>query len=88
METPESGDPLETRAVLLLFLVLAGKSLASTLHRRGIHFLPESAVYMAIGCFAAAGMRWGGHDAAVKMSSRFFYMALLPPIVFEVGFLD
>jgi hypothetical protein len=100
MESPAPGhstmaslESLESRAIVLLFLVFLAKSVAAHLHKRGVHWVSETAVYMFTGLISATLLHWfsGGGDATehergqfFRMSSRFFYLALLPPIVFEV----
>lgn len=97
---PASLESLESRAILLLLLVFISKSLSSFLHKIGVTWLSETAVYMVTGLSAALLLSWKsllpgagvggagngeGEGYLFRMSSRFFYMALLPPIVFEVG---
>ncbi|KXS12254.1 hypothetical protein M427DRAFT_34974 [Gonapodya prolifera JEL478] len=90
---------LELRAMVMLALVVLAINFAQYMKKKKFHYVSESSVYMIIGFSVAllwtrviAPLVDGDEDATsglnkvVQLSSTFFYMVLLPPIVFEGGY--
>ncbi|KAJ3341031.1 hypothetical protein HDU93_005895 [Gonapodya sp. JEL0774] len=90
---------LEVRAVVMLGLVIMAVNLAQFMKKKKFHYVSESSAYMIIGFLIAllwthviAPLVDGDRDATsglnkvMQLSSTFFYMVLLPPIVFEGGY--
>ncbi|KAI8587851.1 Sodium/hydrogen exchanger family-domain-containing protein [Geranomyces variabilis] len=77
------------RAVLMLTLIAVAMNINVFLHKKKFHYLGETAVYILLGLVVAMGwtaMSYDSENTAIQLNSKFFYMVLLPPIIFEGGF--
>ncbi|KAJ3206834.1 Sodium/hydrogen exchanger 8, partial [Dinochytrium kinnereticum] len=84
-----STHALFIRALLMLSLMLVSMNVNGVLHKKGFHYLSESAVMILLGVLVAMGWTAMSYDEAnkdIQLSANFFYMVLLPPIIFEGGF--
>ncbi|KAJ3189487.1 Sodium/hydrogen exchanger 8 [Gaertneriomyces sp. JEL0708] len=73
----------------MLTLIAVAMNLNAFLHRKHFHYLGESALYILLGLLVAMGwtaISYDEQNKAIQLSSKFFYMVLLPPIIFEGGF--
>ncbi|KAJ1547809.1 Golgi transport complex subunit 6, partial [Cladochytrium tenue] len=85
----ESTHSLFIRALLLLSMILVSMNINGLLHKLKFHYLSESAVTIILGLIVAVGWTAISYDetnADIQLSSNFFYMVLLPPIIFEGGY--
>ncbi|KAJ3413895.1 Sodium/hydrogen exchanger 8 [Chytridiales sp. JEL 0842] len=88
-ETHSSTHALFIRALLMLSMILVTMNINGFLHKIRFHYLSESAVTILLGLVVAMGWTAISYDetnADIQLSSDFFYMVLLPPIIFEGGF--
>ncbi|KAJ3288556.1 hypothetical protein HK104_008102 [Borealophlyctis nickersoniae] len=77
------------RAVLMLSLILIAMNINVFLKKRQFHYLSETSVYILLGVIVAMGwtaISYDEQNTAIQLNSKFFYMVLLPPIIFEGGF--
>lgn len=85
----EEQHALFVSALLMLTLILVALNINRFLHARHFHYLSETAVYILLGFVTAIGWTALAYDAEnknIQLNSKFFYMVLLPPIIFEGGF--
>ncbi|KAJ3203903.1 hypothetical protein HDU82_006225, partial [Entophlyctis luteolus] len=85
----ESEHALFIRAILMLSLILLSMNVNGMLHKIKFHYLSETAVTIILGVVAALAWTTISYDstnADIQLNSDFFYMVLLPPIIFEGGY--
>ncbi|KAJ3127920.1 hypothetical protein HK098_005561 [Nowakowskiella sp. JEL0407] len=84
----EETHALFVRAVIMLVLILIAMHINGFLHYKKFHYLGESAVTIILGLFVTTMWRLidSSTSTNIQLSSKFFYMFLLPPIIFEGGF--
>ncbi|TPX65983.1 hypothetical protein SpCBS45565_g04793 [Spizellomyces sp. 'palustris'] len=85
----EEQHQLFIRAILMLSLIAVAMNINLFLHKKKFHYLGETAVYILLGLVVAMGwtaISYDEQNKAIQLSSKFFYMVLLPPIIFEGGF--
>ncbi|KAJ3389238.1 Sodium/hydrogen exchanger 8 [Entophlyctis sp. JEL0112] len=85
----ESEHTLFIRAILMLSLILLSMNINGMLHKIKFHYLSETAVTIILGVIAALAWTTISYDstnADIQLNSDFFYMVLLPPIIFEGGY--
>ncbi|KNC99631.1 sodium/hydrogen exchanger 3 [Spizellomyces punctatus DAOM BR117] len=85
----EEQHQLFVRAILMLSLIAVAMNINVFLHKKKFHYLGETAVYILLGLVVAMGwtaISYDEQNKAIQLSSKFFYMVLLPPIIFEGGF--
>jgi hypothetical protein len=76
-------------AFLMLVLILIALNINRFLHSKNFHYISETAVYIILGFVVAIGWTALSYDAentSIQLNSKFFYLVLLPPIIFEVLF--
>jgi len=85
----EEDQSMFVRAVLMLGLIVVAYHLGAIAHKFHFHLLGENAITMLLALIV--GIIWetasGGNeniDRDIRLNSKFFYMVLLPPIIFEV----
>lgn len=80
------------KAVLILILMMLAVNLAHLCKKLKFHYLGESAIFILFGLLCGilyvfiVSRGTNELNSAIQMSSKFFYMVLLPPIIFEGGF--
>ncbi|KAJ3024064.1 Sodium/hydrogen exchanger 8 [Thoreauomyces humboldtii] len=85
----EETHTLFVRAILMLVLIAVAMNINVFLHKKKFHYVGETAVYILLGLVVAMGwtaLSYDEENKAIQLSSKFFYMVLLPPIIFEGGF--
>ncbi|KAI8842725.1 Sodium/hydrogen exchanger family-domain-containing protein [Chytriomyces cf. hyalinus JEL632] len=85
----ENEHALFIRALLMLSLILISMNINGFLHKIKFHYLSETAVTILLGLVVAMGWTTISYDttnADIQLNSDFFYMVLLPPIIFEGGY--
>ncbi|KAI9104953.1 Sodium/hydrogen exchanger family-domain-containing protein [Phlyctochytrium arcticum] len=85
----EEQHQLFIRAMLMLTLIVVAMNINVFLQKHKFHYLGETAVYILLGLVVAMGwtaISYDEQNKAIQLSSKFFYMVLLPPIIFEGGF--
>jgi uncharacterized membrane protein YhaH (DUF805 family) len=89
-KTPHNEHFLFIQALLMLTLILISLNINRFLHAKKFHYLSESAVMILLGFIVAIGWTAISYDAenkTIQLNSSFFYLVLLPPIIFEVHFI-
>jgi hypothetical protein len=74
-------------AFLMLVLILIALNINRFLHSKNIHYISETAVYIILGFVVAIGwtaLSYDSENTSIQLNSKFFYLVLLPPIIFEV----
>lgn len=74
-------------ALVMLTLILIALNINRFLYSRNFHYLSETAIYILLGFVVAIGwtaMSYDSENKSIQLNSKFFYMVLLPPIIFEV----
>ncbi|RKO93646.1 Sodium/hydrogen exchanger family-domain-containing protein, partial [Blyttiomyces helicus] len=77
------------KAILMLILILVVMNVDLLFKKMHFHYLSETSVNILLGLLVATGwtaMSYDEENTAIQLSSKFFYMVLLPPIIFEGGF--
>ncbi|KAJ3033370.1 hypothetical protein HDV00_006478, partial [Rhizophlyctis rosea] len=77
------------RALVMLSLIVIAMNLNVFLKKKEFHHISETAVYIILGLLTATGwtaISYDEENTAIQLNSKFFYMVLLPPIIFEGGF--
>ncbi|TPX61329.1 hypothetical protein PhCBS80983_g01218 [Powellomyces hirtus] len=85
----EEQHTLFVRVFLMLTLIAVAMNINVFLHKKKFHYLGETAVYILLGLVVAMGwtaISYDEQNKAIQLSSKFFYLVLLPPIIFEGGF--
>ena len=85
----EEQHQLFVTALLMLILILIALNINRFLHSKNFHYISETAVYILLGFVVAIGWTALSYDAentTIQLNSKFFYLVLLPPIIFEVTF--
>jgi sodium/hydrogen exchanger 8 len=70
-------------------MLLIGSLVGNFLHKKHFHYLPESGVFIILGCiFGAIMLAARGQSAAssMKFDADFLTLCLLPPIIFYSGY--
>jgi hypothetical protein len=89
IDITESEHFLFIEAALMLTLILIGLNINRFLHAQNFHYLSESAVFILLGFVAAIAWTAISYDEGnktIQLNASFFYLVLLPPIIFEVKF--
>ena len=75
-------------AFLMLVLILIALNINRYLHSKNFHYISETAVYILLGFVVAIGwtaLSYDSENTSIQLNSKFFYLVLLPPIIFEVS---
>lgn len=83
---------LISRSILMLALILVSLNIAGWMKKHHMRYFGETAMYISVGLATSIVFRVISffvtndvlHD--VQLSTSFFYMVLLPPIIFEGGY--
>lgn len=96
IETSNEGETknLFFEAAMLCCLVLFVLSVGGLMKKHKFHYFGETAMCMMTGLIVGLLFMWFTHsefnesilDKDIQLSADFFYMVLLPPIIFEAGF--
>jgi uncharacterized membrane protein YhaH (DUF805 family) len=84
----EDEHQIFVSAFLMLVLILIALNINRYLHSKNFHHISETAVYILLGFVVAIGWTALAYDAentSIQLNSKFFYLVLLPPIIFEVS---
>lgn len=83
----EDEHQLFISAFLMLVLIVIALNINRFLHSKHFHYISETAVYIILGFVVAIGwtaMSYDAENTSIQLNSKFFYLVLLPPIIFEV----
>lgn len=78
---------LYVRTLFMLILIVLTLNIHAITHKLKFHFLGHSALTILVGLIVAVIFTlfsYSSENTTIQLSSTFFYMVLLPPIIFEV----
>ncbi|RKO96515.1 Sodium/hydrogen exchanger, partial [Caulochytrium protostelioides] len=80
---------LFVRALLMLTMIAISINVNNFFRNIKFHYISETAVHILVGFIVAmlwTAIEYDTTNSDIQLSSNFFYMVLLPPIIFEGGF--